>query len=248
MLMPGDLAVISDIHSNREALEAVLADVFLQHVSQIICLGDIVGYASGIRSCLKIVQELGCPVLLGNHDEAACLAEVPADFNDAAKAGVLFSARRLKESDRTWLKSLPLSLKLGRLEFTHASLAVPRGWHYVINADDALAHFSGQTTPMAFCGHTHKPGLWWQKTAGSGVSFRTGTNVMAVPQTGRILINAGSVGQPRDGDPRACYVLYRPDRNSVEFRRVAYDIKRTRRKILRAGLPRFTAQRLSLGR
>ena len=246
--MQNAIAVISDIHSNFEAQRAVLDDVQSQEVQQIVCLGDIVGYASSVQSCMRAVRELGCPVLLGNHDEAACLPTPPPDFNDTATAGVVFAAARLSESDRAWIASLPRNLAIEGVVFTRASLASPFGWPYIISPEDARRHFSAQSSHIAFCGHTHKPMVWWQGTPGGQVTQRTGKEIMPLPPSGKVLVNAGAVGQPRDGDIRACYVIYQPEQNTVEFRRVEYDIKRTKRKIIRAGLPRFTAQRLSLGR
>ena len=242
------IAVISDIHSNFEALMAVLDDVKSQEISRIVCLGDIVGYASGVRACLRTIRELGCPVLMGNHDEASCLPAPPEDFNDTATAGVAFAAARLSESDRAWIKALPRNLDIDGTMFTHASLTSSPDWPYIVSPEDARRHFIEQSSPVGFCGHTHKPIVWWQESPYGHVSQRRGHGAMALPQTGKTLVNVGSVGQPRDGDSRACYVIYRPDQKTVEFRRVDYDIKRTKRKIIRAGLPRFTAQRLSLGR
>ncbi|MEI6279680.1 MAG: metallophosphoesterase family protein [Verrucomicrobiae bacterium] len=246
--MQNAIAVISDIHSNFEALTAVLDDVRSQEVQQVVCLGDIVGYASSVQSCMRAVREIGCPVLLGNHDEAACMPAPPPDFNDTATAGVVFAAARLSESDRAWITSLPRNLEIEEAVFTHATLATSFGWPYIISPENAGRHFANQTTHLAFCGHTHKPMIWWQEAPGGQVTQRTGKEIMPLPPGGKVLVNVGAVGQPRDGDIRACYVIYRPEQNTVEFRRVEYDIKRTKRKIIRAGLPCFTAQRLSLGR
>ena len=246
--MQNAIAVISDIHSNFEALTAVLDDVKAQEVSRIVCLGDIVGYASSVQSCMRAVRELGCPVLLGNHDEAACQPAPPEDFNDTATAGVVFAAARLSESDRAWITALPRNLEIEGVVFTHASLATSFGWPYIILPENARRHFSAQSSHLAFCGHTHKPMVWWQESPGGQVTQRTGKDVMLVPPSRKVLVNVGAVGQPRDGDTLACYVIYRSEKNTVEFRRVEYDIKRTKRKIIRAGLPRFTAQRLSIGR
>ena len=246
--MQNAIAVISDTHSNYEALTAVLDDVRSQEVSQIICLGDIVGYASSVQSCLRTVRELGCPVLLGNHDEAACLPAPPPELNDTAAAGIVFAADRLTGADRAWITSLPRNLEVEGTVFTHASLASSFGWPYILYPEDARRHFANQTAHLAICGHTHKPMVWWQDTPGGQVTQATGKEIVPIPPSGKVLVNVGSVGQPRDGDTRACYIIHRPDQNTVEFRRIEYDIKRTKRKIIRAGLPRFTAQRLSLGR
>lgn len=242
------VAVISDIHSNFESLMAVLDDVRSPEVQQFVCLGDIVGYASSVQSCMRAVRELACPVLLGNHDEAVCLPAPPTGLNETATAGIVFAAAKLSESDRAWIASLPRNLEIEGIDFTHSSLASSFGWPYIVSPEDARRHFSNQTTHLAFCGHTHKPMLWWQESPGGQVTQRTGKDVMPLPPGGKVLVNVGAVGQPRDGDTRACYVIHRPEQNTVEFRRVEYDIKRTKRKIIRAGLPRFTAQRLSLGR
>ena len=241
-------AVISDIHSNFEAQSAVLDDIRAQEVQRIVCLGDIVGYASSVRSCLRTIRELGCTVLLGNHDEASCLPAPPEDFYDTATAGVAYAAARLSESDRAWITALPRKLDIEGAIFTHASLTNSTGWPYIVSAEDARRHFIEQSSPVGFCGHTHKPMIWWQESPDGHVVQKKGHSLMSLPQTGKTLVNVGSVGQPRVGESRACYVIYRPDQKTVEFRRVDYDIKRTKRKIIRAGLPRFTAQRLSLGR
>ncbi|MEI6034069.1 MAG: metallophosphoesterase family protein [Verrucomicrobiae bacterium] len=246
--MKKGLAVLSDIHSNLEALSAVLKDLKAQKVEQIVCLGDIVGYASDPGECLQAIRKLGCQTLLGNHDEAACLPDPPQNLNDTAVAGIVFAAAQLTGSDRSWLLSLPRNLEIGGAAFTHASLAKPCGWHYILTGEAALSHFAEQPTPVAFCGHTHKPMVWIQDSSGGPLTQSPGAGVVALPQGGKALVNVGAVGQPRDGDPRASYVIYRPDRATVEFRRVGYDIPRTMKKILRANLPGFTAQRLAHGR
>jgi diadenosine tetraphosphatase ApaH/serine/threonine PP2A family protein phosphatase len=242
------LAVISDIHANKEALERVLADVANQGIQQIICLGDIVGYASSVRSTLKIIRDFGCPTVLGNHDEAAINGSPPADFNEAAKAGVDFAAARLKPQDVEWLRSLPLSLEIGGVTFAHASLANPGAWHYVLNNEDARVHFRSQSTPLAFCGHSHRPGIWWQEPRTKRIGCCPGVGTRSIPQHGKVLVDVGSVGQPRDSDPHACYAIYDTTAQTIEFRRIAYDVERVQKNIRRAKLPKFTAQRLALGR
>jgi len=244
--MEKPVAVISDIHSNFEALNAVLADTRELGVGSIICLGDVVGYASGARACLRVVQELACPTILGNHDEAVAIDSTPlTDLNDTATAGILFARQRLNSAEKSWLAVLPRDLVVEGVQFTHASLAHPPPWPYIVSEEDAYLHFLRQSCTLCFCGHTHRPMVWMQDACISG---KKGKDVVALPEGGKVLVNVGAVGQPRDGDIRACYAIYRPDEKTAEFRRVTYDIKRTRRKIIRAGLPRFTAQRLSLGR
>jgi len=138
------IAVISDIHSNLEALEAVLADLKSQEVSEIVCLGDIVGYASGVKSCMRVVQELDCPVVMGNHDEAACLPSPPDDFNEAARFGAQFSARRLTAMDRSWLSTLPRNVEIDGVLFTQ-----PDGGLHGLHLAEERAHTSEcEMTPV----------------------------------------------------------------------------------------------------
>lgn len=246
--MENPVAAISDIHSNLEALTAVLADIGTLGVRRVIGLGDVVGYASGVRACLRVVQELGCPTLLGNHDEAAAVDSTSlAEMNDTATAGIFFARKRLNPAEKSFLAQLPRHLAIEGVQFIHASLASPADWPYIMSEADAHLHFLRQSSHLCFCGHTHRPMVWTQD-AGRRIFGKKGKDVVSLPESGKVLVNVGSVGQPRDGDSRACYAVYRPSMNTVEFRRIAYDIKRTKRKILRAGLPRFTAQRLSLGR
>jgi len=246
--MDGKIAVMSDLHSNKEALDAVLADIRSVGIGRVICLGDLVGYASGVRSTLNAVRDLECPVVMGNHDFAVVSGSIPEEFNDTARAGVRFAMDRLKPDELDWLRQLPPKVEMDGVTFLHASLADPREWNYVIDPEDALAHFHRQPARLAFCGHTHRPAMWWLDPRTDRVGHRHGEGRLELPRTGKVLVDVGSVGQPRDTDPRACYVIYHESGETVEFRRVEYDIKRTKRKILRAKLPRFSAQRLSLGR
>ncbi|MEX1118369.1 MAG: metallophosphoesterase family protein, partial [Terrimicrobiaceae bacterium] len=170
-----------------------MEDIKFLGISGIVCLGDTVGYASGVRSCLRTVRGLGCPVLQGNHDEAACLPSPPEDLNETATAGILFSSSRLSKSDHSWLKSLPRTLKIDDITFTHASLEDENDWPYVLFSEDAHYHFEKQTTPLAFCGHTHDPMVWWQESSKSPSLQLAGVGVITLPSKGKVLVNVGSV-------------------------------------------------------
>lgn len=247
--MQRPIAVISDVHANLEALKAVLNDADERGVQSFFCLGDIVGYASGVNACVRKIRELGCPSLLGNHDEAASIAVVPEEFNDTAAAGALYAASQLTTTNKYWLQSLPRHLEHGNTSFVHASLGDLDAWPYILSEKDAFYHFAHQKTEIGFCGHTHKPMIWTQDSVGRVTGMKPGIDEpLAIPAAPKVLFNVGSVGQPRDGDARACYVIYDPKHGSVEFRRIPYDFKITKRKILRASLPRFSGQRLALGR
>lgn len=241
------IAVFSDVHSNLEALEAVLSDMEKQGARQFFCLGDIVGYSADPVACLERIRALNCPTLRGNHDEAATNDMDVSKMNSSAQAGIEFSREQLSPEQREWLANLPLTLQEQDCQFVHASLDAPDEWWYVLSPEDALLHFNSQTHPLCFCGHTHNPVFWHWNGTGK-LSVRHGTGRIPLPPEGKTLINAGSVGQPRDLNPDACYVLFDPSERWVEFRRIPYDISKAKRKIMKAGLPAFSADRLSLGR
>ncbi len=241
------LAVFADVHANLEALQAVLADMDAQAISQRVCLGDIVGYAASPAQCLELVRDLGCPVVQGNHDEAAATDTAMDEMRAMAQIGVEFARQKLTREQRAYLAELPLTSSTEICQFVHASLNAPSEWHYVVQESEAQDHFQVQVKPLCFCGHTHVPTVWHLSISGNVTSWR-GHGRVELPTGGKTLINVGSVGQPRDLCPAACYAIFDPHAHWVEFRRVDYDIAKTRRKILRAKLPRYAAQRLSLGR
>ena len=247
LMIEPEIAVFGDIHSNLEALAAVFADMDQFGVRDRVCLGDIVGYAANPSECLELVRSTGCPVVRGNHDAWAANDSLLDELRDVAQSGIEFSRRKLTPEQRDYLAALPLDISAGDCQYVHASLDAPAEWPYVVEEQDARDHFRAQTHPISFCGHTHLPRVWHRRTSGEIKSWR-GEGRVELPNVGKILINAGSVGQPRDLCPDACYVVFDSGSRWVEFRRVPYDIGKTKRKIVRAKLPRFTAQRLSLGR
>jgi diadenosine tetraphosphatase ApaH/serine/threonine PP2A family protein phosphatase len=241
------LAVFSDIHSNLEALEAVLADMDTLSIRHRVCLGDIVGYAANPAKCLKLVRSLGCPVLKGNHDAVTANDDALDDMRDVARVGIEFARRKLTIEEREYLGGLPLTTAEGDCEFVHASLNRPEDWIYLVHQKTLQGHFKAQTHRICFGGHTHVPCIWHLSSDGE-LSPLGCRGRVELPANGKILINVGSVGQPRDLCPDACYAVCNPQAGWVEFRRVHYDVAKTRRKISRAKLPAFAAQRLSLGR
>ena len=241
------LAVFADVHANLEALRAVLADMDAQTISQRVCLGDIVGYAANPTQCLELIRGLGCPVVQGNHDEAAATDIALDEMRDVAQSGIEFARQKLSTEPRAYLAALPLTFSKESCQFVHASLDAPGEWHYVMRETEAQEHFKVQTEPLCFCGHTHVPIVWHLSNTGNIKSWR-GQGRIELPAGGKTLINVGSVGQPRDLCPDSCYALCDPQARWVEFRRVTYDIAKARRKIARAKLPRYAAQRLALGR
>lgn len=240
------IAVFSDVHSNLEALDAVLADMAALGIVNRICLGDLVGYGPSPRSCLDRARSLRCPILKGNHDWATSGDYSLKGWSDVARHGIAWSRFKLSAAQKQFLAALPLTLRTADCEYVHASLHKPDEWNYILTEADAAQHFGKQNTRISFCGHTHLP-MVVEKHRGRLVSLAAQSGRVKLNPSRRYLANVGSVGQPRDGYPEACYVLYQPLDFTLEFRRIPYDIGKTRRKILRARLPTFLADRLEQG-
>ena len=240
-------AIFSDIHANADAFAAVLADMDAHDAHARVCLGDIVGYAAEPGECLEMVRALRCPVLMGNHDHATATEEPLLGMRGAAQSGILYARSKLSAQQRAYLGGLPLTREEPTCQFVHASLDDPAEWTYVMSAWEALAHFAQQTQRLCFCGHSHSPMVWHLSADGS-LTGAAGEGRVALPPAGKVLINVGAVGQPRDFNPAACYVLYHTHTDEVEFRRISYDVSSTRRKILAAGLPAESGNRLVVGK
>jgi predicted phosphodiesterase len=237
-------AILSDIHSNLEALEAVLADAAARECTHYICLGDIVGYNANPRECLHLIQGLECPVVKGNHDEQASIEVSTEGFNELAEEAIGFSRAQLSREEKKWLADLRYTRQVRDFTIVHATLDTPAQWGYIFNELDAIASFTYQHTSLCFFGHTHWP-----------TAFVRDDNVRRIAperihlENGKkYFINSGSVGQPRDRDWRAAYSIYHPDEQLVEQRRVEYDLATAQRKIRAAGLSDRLADRLALGR
>jgi len=238
------IAIFGDIHANLEALEVVLADAREQGCTSYICLGDVVGYNANPRECLQIVQSLKCPVVKGNHDDYASSDSSLESFNPLAEVAIQWTRDQLTSAEKAWLGALPLSSKLRGFTVVHASLEDPGGWGYVLNQLDAAASFSKQTTKLCFFGHTHNPRAYIKDSSVVGLPFEQ----LVVEPDKRYFVNVGSVGQPRDGDWRAAYVVFDEEKRLIRLRRLRYDLEKTQGKILAAGLPPRLADRLAYGK
>jgi predicted phosphodiesterase len=237
-------AIFGDIHANLEAFEVVLADAKEQGCESFICLGDVVGYNANPRECLEIVQSLGCPVVKGNHDCYASSDESLVTFNPLAEMAIQWTRDQLNPEEKRWLSELPLIVHLRGFTVVHASLDEPGEWNYVLNQLDAAASFSRQSTELCFFGHTHTPRAYIKDSSIVGLPFDR-----LVPEPGKkYFVNPGSVGQPRDGDWRAAYVVFDEETRTINLRRLRYDLLKTQRKIVAAGLPPKLAERLALGK
>src|SRR3954463_15896546 len=238
-------AVIADIHANLEAFEVVLEDARSQNCTHYCCVGDVVGYNANPKECLDIVRTMAMPCVKGNHDEY-CSAEVGLEgFNPAAAEAVEWTRQQLDETDRAWLRDLKYMRMVTSFSIVHATLDVPQRWGYVFDKLAAAASFTYQNTAICFFGHTHVP-LAFVRDAGQ---VKGGTYSKFKIEPGKkYFINVGSVGQSRDGVPKATYVVYDMQEQSIELRRLDYDMATTQKKILDAGLPGRLAERLALGR
>ena len=237
-------AILSDLHANLEATEAVLSDATDKECTEFVCLGDLVGYNANPHECVEIVRALECPVVKGNHDEQAALTESSRDFNELAEQAISWTRANLTDDDKRWLSELRMTRQVRDFTIVHATLDTPSEWGYVFNNLDAVASFTYQHTTICFFGHTHVAGAFVRD---DGVKRVKAEQLMIEPGK-KYFINTGSVGQPRDGDPRAAYCIYDTEKNIVEQRRLKYDLPTAQRKIIQAGLPRLLAERLELGR
>jgi predicted phosphodiesterase len=237
-------AIFSDIHSNLEALEAVMADARRRRCTHFVCLGDVVGYNANPEECIALVRDLDCPVVKGNHDEQAALPLSSERFNELAERAIDWTRERLNENDRKWLRALPLQRQVHDFTIVHATLDTPGQWGYVFNNLDAVASFTYQRTAVCFFGHTHVPMVFVRDES---VRRETAEHIRIEPAK-KYFINAGSVGQPRDGNWRAAYCIYDVENRFVELLRLKYDLATAQKKIAKAGLPRLLAERLAMGR
>lgn len=237
-------AILGDIHANLEALTKVLDDARSQGVTRYACVGDIVGYNANPVECLDMVRELNCACVRGNHDHYCSHPENLNGFHPLAADVVSWTRKQLTEEQQNFLRNLRYVSSVETFTIVHSTLDMPEMWGYVFDRLEAEANFNYQSTTLCFYGHTHVP-LAFEKT--DTIRFGLYTKIK-VGLGKKYLINVGSVGQPRDGDPRAAYVVFDMVNNVVELRRVPYEIERTQKKILDAGLPGRIAARLALGR
>ena len=241
------LAVCSDIHANLEGLNAVCRAAERRGVEAWACLGDIVGYGADPHSCLCRIRELTDQSVLGNHDAAAVGMADLSRFNRHAHRAALWTAAQLTPDERRYLVDLPLTRQSADALYAHGNPDRPEVWSYVFSADEVVAALACSNARLCFIGHSHEPFVCavyqdesqWIDATGGLVEMR---------EEARYMINVGSVGQPRDGDPRACFVIWDDQRCTLEFVRAAYDITAAQHKIIAAGLPPLLAERLACGR
>jgi predicted phosphodiesterase len=237
-------AVIADIHGNLEALQTVLQDTKDQRCTHYVCLGDVVGYGANPKECLGIIREMGMPCVKGNHDEYCSTDEALEGFNPHAAEAVHWTRRQLSAEDRQWLRDLKYSRMVNNFTIVHATLDAPHRWGYVFDKLAAATSFTYQNTPVCFFGHTHVPVAFMRDTVVRGGTY----SKFKVDPAKKYFVNVGAVGQPRDNNPKAAYVVYDMLESTMELRRLDYDIAGAQAKIRAAGLPDRLAERLEYGR
>jgi len=238
------LAILSDIHGNLEALETVLADVAARGITTRACLGDFVGYGAAPNECIDRLRPLIEVAVAGNHDLAACGRIKLGYFNPDAASAARWTADALTPEHLAYLRALPYSVAWRGLRLVHSSPAEPHEWHYVFSPGDAAFEMESCAEDVCFIGHSHYPGSF--ELDGSLVRYTRDAVLEGQPGR-RYLINVPSVGQPRDGDARAGYLVFDDERLTFEHVRLAYDIEAAMQRIRAAGLPSFLADRLQWG-
>lgn len=238
-------AILGDIHSNLEALQQVLADAEEQGVTHYACTGDVVGYNADPKTCLKLIRGLKCEVVQGNHDYYTGCNESMDLFTPMAQRSIYWTRKQLTLIDRKYLRELPMVRDIEDFTIVHSSLCNPNRWNYIFKRNAAESSFRNQFSNVCFFGHTHVPLAF----VSEGINIDKGFyETLQIKEGYKYLINVGSVGQPRDRNPRSAYAIYDLEAQTVTLRRVEYDIATVQKKIRNAGLPFRNALRLDYGR
>jgi len=252
--------VVSDIHSNWEALSKVIEIAEKEGYEEILCLGDIVGYGADPNLCTEFIRERAKFTVLGNHEYSLIKEEERKYLNEYAIRAIEWTEKVIKEENRKFLEKLVFKQKVSdTIEIVHTAPSDPESFAYVFSLEEAIFEFQSIESKITFFGHSHIPTIFKRKKESD--SFKFGMQdifyekkdeyflyVVKVEEFSDYLINPGSVGQPRDGDPRAAFLIFDADKNEVGFYRTHYDIETARKKILKEGLPPFLGDRLLYGR
>jgi len=240
--------IISDIHSNSEALENVLNNI--KEADEFLCLGDIIGYGADPNYCIEKIKDLNCRCIGGNHDFAVVGKLDVNYFNDTAKSAILWTSLQLKKENLNFLKNLGKKIELkDNIIAVHGSPQNPL-LEYILDIDTASLIFSKFIFKILFVGHSHLAGCFYFNENNNQVDYMNFSNggYIEINKNKRYIINCGSVGQPRDGNPDASYGIYDTEYKIIKIYRTSYPIYLTQKKIINAGLPKILADRLSWGK
>ncbi len=243
------LAIFADIHANRQAFGACLDFARARGAERMICLGDYVGYGADPEWTVETVMDLvdsGAIAVRGNHDNAIGTTE---SMNAQAQAAIEWTRGRLSAAQRGFLADLPLTLHEEDRLYVHSEASHPARWRYVCDASDAARSIQATDAHLTFCGHIHQPALYSMSSTAKMTSFVPTSGVPVQLLGGRRwLAVLGSVGQPRDGDPAACFVMFDTETREITYCRVPYDVEEAASRIRENGLPLWLAERLLIGR
>jgi len=237
-------AIVSDIHANLEALETVLADIRARQAADVVCLGDFVGYGASPNECVERLRPAIEAAVVGNHDKASIDARWAEAFNQEAAIAAAWTSEKLTPEHARYLEALPWSVAWRGVRLVHSSPSQPEEWNYVFSPADAIHEMTHCDEPVCFVGHSHFPGTFELEPMRARY---TRESHIAGRRDRRYLIVVPSVGQPRDGDPRAGYLLWDDDAWTFEHVRLDYDIDGAMSRIRQAGLPHHLAERLLRG-
>lgn len=238
-------AVFSDVHSNLEAFLACLDFLKNAKIDKYFFLGDIVGYGADPKECIFLLRALNANCVAGNHDRVAVGLTDIDYFNNDAKRSVLWTRENISEADRLFLLGLELVKEAKGYCLVHGTLNHPEKFDYMADARRAVKDFYALKTKVCFLGHSHRHGIYIEDA--DKIIYQEPVTLV-LEEGRRYIVNAGSVGQPRDGDPRACFCIYDEEASIFEFQRVSYDVASAQKKIIKAGLPESLAIRLAVGR
>jgi predicted phosphodiesterase len=237
--------VISDIHSNLTALEAVLKDA--GSYDEVWCLGDVIGYGPDPNQCVEVVRDLpGLVCLRGNHDSAVTGLAEKGKFNPTAQEALEWTEKELRAGNLTYMKELPSQVETGDVTLAHGSPRDPV-WEYIMDPYTATANFDFFSTPYCLVGHSHIPFIFTYENEEELAVRKPLPLGEEVQLPERALLNPGSVGQPRDSDPRASYAIFHPEQRTWIYHRVAYDVEGVQKRMRNAGLPLTYIQRIAHG-
>jgi len=240
--------IFSDLHSNLESLQSFSQIIKTIEHDKKVFLGDLVGYGADPNACVDWVRENADIILGGNHDYAVTGKTELTYMNPHAYLACLWTRRKLTPENKEFLRGLPCEIVEGEIHWVHSSPFEPERWHYVVSRADGKINFDHFSTRLCFLGHSHRPVVIEQEQGQGGAITDCGAPATweLLPDH-RYIINVGSLGQPRDGNPKPAFVIYDSTLRTLEYRRYEYDFASAQRKILAAGLPSHLAERLSMG-
>lgn len=239
------IAFISDIHGNLAALEAVFEDIDKNRIDSIVCLGDIIGYGPDPAACVRQVSARCLVSLMGNHEAMLVYAGLEG-MPEGVTEPLRLAGEQLSAEELAWIQQMPLVAGLDPVTAVHGRLDHPERFEYLFTKKDAEKNFQIQTTPVCVQGHSHVPVLW--ETSDRGIFCYSQALVpVRLSSRSKYVVNVGSVGQPRDGNPEACYLIYDVAERGIHHRRIPYDITLTQRRMREAGLPEGNARRIAEG-